>query len=84
MADFSFEENGEIKQGGSFTTIPTKNVLSIKKIKLQEKPVAKKKRKKRTIQDVIEDIRKLHEKEEDLLMDLEEKADDLDTNEGEE
>ena len=84
MADFSFEENGEIKQGGSFTTNPTKNVLSIKKIKLQEKPVAKKKRKKRTIQDVIEDIRKLHEKEEDLLMELEEKADDLDTNEGEE
>ena len=34
MADFSFEETGEIKQGGSFTTIPTKNVLSIKKIKL--------------------------------------------------
>ena len=46
--------------------------------------MAKKKRKKRTIQDVIEDIRKLHEKEEDLLMDLEEKVDDLDTNEGEE
>ena len=46
--------------------------------------MAKNKRKKRTIQDVIEDIRKLHEKEEDLLMDLEEKADDLDTNEGEE
>jgi hypothetical protein len=46
--------------------------------------VAKKKRKKRTIQDVIEDIRKLHEKEEDLLMELEEKADDLDNNEGEE
>ena len=46
--------------------------------------MAKKKRKKRTIQDVIEDIRKLQEKEEDLLMDLEEKADDLDTNEGEE
>ena len=45
--------------------------------------MAKKKRKKRTIQDVIEDIRKLHEKEEDLLMDLEEKADDLDTNGGE-
>ena len=84
MADFNFEENGEIKQGGSFTTIPTKNVLSIKKIKLQEKPVAKKKRKKRTIQDVIEDIRTLHEKEEDLLMELEEKADDLDNNEGEE
>ena len=83
MADFSFETNEEIKQGGSFTTIPTKNILSIKKIKIQEKPVAKKKRKKRTIQDVIEDIRKLHEKEEDLLMDLEDKADDLDTNEGE-
>ena len=46
--------------------------------------MAKKKRKKRTIQDVIEDIRALHEKEEDLLMELEEKADDLDTNEGEE
>jgi len=46
--------------------------------------VAKKKRKKRTIQRVIEDIRTLHEKEEDLLMELEEKADDLDNNEGEE
>ena len=45
--------------------------------------MAKTKRKKRTIQDVIEDIRKLHEKEEDLLMDLEDKVDDLDTNEGE-
>ena len=45
--------------------------------------MAKKKRKKRTIQDVIDDIRKLHDKEEDLLMELEEKADDLDTNEGE-
>jgi len=46
--------------------------------------VAKKKRKKRTIQRVIEDIRTLHEKEEDLLMELEDKVDDLDTNEGEE
>ena len=46
--------------------------------------MAKKKRKKRTIQDVIEDIRELHEKEEDLLMELEEKTDDSDTNEGEE
>ena len=46
--------------------------------------MAKKKRKKRTIQDVIEDIRKLHEKEEDLLMELEDKVDDLDNNEGEE
>ena len=45
--------------------------------------MAKKKRKKRTIQDIIEDIRTLHEKEEDLLMELEEKADDIDTNEGE-
>ena len=46
--------------------------------------MAKKKRKKRTIQDIIEDIRDLHEKEEDLLTKLEEKADDLDNNEGEE
>ena len=46
--------------------------------------MAKKKRKKRTIQDVIEDIRELHEKEEDLLMDLEDKADDLGNNGGEE
>jgi hypothetical protein len=45
--------------------------------------VAKKKRKKRTIQDVIEDIRKLHEEEEDLLMDLEDKVDNLGNNEGE-
>ena len=45
--------------------------------------MAKKKRKKRTIQDVIEDIRELHEKEEDLLMDLEDKADDLGNNGGE-
>ena len=35
-------------------------------------------RKKRTIQDVIEDIRELHEKEEDLLMELEEKTDESD------
>ena len=46
--------------------------------------MAKKKRKKRTIQDVIDDIRELHEKEEDLLMELEEKADDFDSDEGEE
>ena len=32
MADYSFEDNGEIKQGGSYTTIPTKNILKIKKI----------------------------------------------------
>ena len=46
--------------------------------------MAKTRRKKRTIQDVIEDIRELHDKEEELLMDLEEKVDDLDNNEGEE
>ena len=34
MADFIFEDSGKIKQGGGYTTIPTKNVLSIKKIKL--------------------------------------------------
>ncbi len=34
MADFSFEDNGDIKQGGNYTTIPTKNVLSIKRIRL--------------------------------------------------
>ena len=45
--------------------------------------MAKKKRKKRTFQKVIEDIRMLHEKEENLLMELEEKVDDLDTNGGE-
>jgi len=37
--------------------------------------VAKKKKKNRTIQDVIEDIRELHDKEEELLMELEEKTD---------
>ena len=83
MSDFIFEDNGKIKQGGGYTPIPTKNVLSIKKIKLQEEPVAKKKRKKRTIQDVIDDIRDLHEKEEDLLMELEEKT-DIDEDEGDE
>ena len=34
MADFSFEDNGDIKQGGGYTTIPTKNVLTIKKLKI--------------------------------------------------
>ena len=34
MADFIFEDNGKIKQGGGYTTILTKNILSIKKIKL--------------------------------------------------
>jgi iron-sulfur cluster repair protein YtfE (RIC family) len=45
--------------------------------------MAKKKKKNRTIQDVIEDIRELHEGEEELLMELEEKTDDSDINEGE-
>ena len=36
------------------------------------------KKKTRTVSDVIEDIRELHEKEEDLLMELEEKTDDSD------
>jgi hypothetical protein len=34
MADYSFEDNGEIKQGGNYTTIPTKNILKIKRIKI--------------------------------------------------
>ena len=46
--------------------------------------MVKKRRKKRTVQDVIEDIRELHDKEEDLLMELEEKTDDSDNDEGEE
>ena len=37
--------------------------------------MAKTRRKKRTIQDVIDDIRDLHDKEEDLLTELEEKTD---------
>ena len=45
--------------------------------------MAKKKKKNRTIQDVIEDIRELHEEEEELLMELEEKTDDSDLDEGE-
>ena|GEM_PF-2453871 len=45
--------------------------------------MAKKKKKNRTIQDVIEDIRDLHEEEENLLMELEEKTDDSDFDEGE-
>jgi len=45
--------------------------------------MAKKKKKNRTIQDVIEDIRELHEEEEELLMELEEKTDDFNIDEGE-
>jgi hypothetical protein len=40
--------------------------------------VAKKKRKKRTIQDMIDDIRDLHDKEEDLFMELEDKIQEND------
>ena len=46
--------------------------------------MAKKKRKKRTIQDVIDDIRELHEKEEDLLMELEDLTEESDIDEGDE
>ena len=46
--------------------------------------MAKKKRKKRTIPDVIEDIRELHEKEEDLLMELEDLSGESDIEEGDE
>ena len=45
--------------------------------------MAKKKKKNRTIQDVIEDIRDLHEEEDNLLIELEEKTDDSDLDEGE-
>ena len=37
MSDFNFESNNEIKQGGGHTTIPTKNILKIKKIKRRKK-----------------------------------------------
>jgi len=33
MADFSFESNEDIKQGGSSTVIPHKNILKIKTLK---------------------------------------------------
>ncbi len=46
--------------------------------------MAKKKKKNRTIQDVIEDIRELHEKEEDLLMELEDLTQESDIDEGDE
>jgi hypothetical protein len=34
IPDINFESNNEIKQGGGHTTIPTKNILKIKKIKI--------------------------------------------------
>ena len=49
----------------------------------QEKPMARKK-KTRTVSDVIEDIRELHEKEEDFLMELEDLTEESDIDEGDE
>ena len=34
MSDFNFENEKEVKQGGGHTTIPTKNILKIKKVKI--------------------------------------------------
>jgi len=34
MSDFNFENEKEVKQGGGHTTIPTKNILKIKKLKI--------------------------------------------------
>jgi len=42
------------------------------------------KKKTRTVEDVIEDIRELHEKEEDLLMELEDLTQESDIDEGDE
>ena len=42
------------------------------------------KKKTRTLEDIIEDIRELHEKEEDLLMELEDLTQESDIEEGDE
>ncbi len=42
------------------------------------------KKKTRTVEDIIEDIRELHEKEEDLLMELEDLTDESNIDEGDE
>ena len=42
------------------------------------------KKKIRTMEDIIEDIRELHEKEEDLLMELEDLSQESDIEEGDE
>jgi len=42
------------------------------------------KKKTRTVDDVIEDIRELHDKEEDLLMELEDLTQESDIDEGDE
>ena len=47
--------------------------------------MAKSRKKKiRTVPDIIEDIRELHEKEEDLLMELEDLTEESDIDEGDE
>ena len=42
------------------------------------------KKKTRTVEDIIDDIRELHEKEEDLLMELEDLTQESDIDEGDE
>ena len=42
------------------------------------------KKKTRTVEDIIEDIRELHEKEEDLLMELEDLTQESNIDEGDE
>jgi len=42
------------------------------------------KKKTRTVEDIIEDIRELHEKEEDLLMELEDLTQESDIDQGDE
>ena len=42
------------------------------------------KKKTRTMEDIIENIRELHEKEEDLLMELEDLSQEADIEEGDE
>ena len=42
------------------------------------------KKKTRTVSDVIEDIRELHDKEEDLLQELEDLTEESDIDEGDE
>ena len=42
------------------------------------------KKKTRTVEDIIEDIRDLHDKEEDLLQELEDLSEESDIDEGDE
>lgn len=32
MADYGFEQDNNVKEGGSYTTVPTKNVIQIKQL----------------------------------------------------